>query len=331
MDNKQIRLRKVLLTWNNPPPRNDIKSIIDMFETDYYCLCDEIGAENGTPHTHIFIIFSGQVRFSTIQKRFSGAHIDPPNGTNQECRDYIRKEGKWKETEKADTNLIETFEESGEMPEGRQGKRTDISLMIDCVKQGLSNYQIIELYPNFVTRIRDIDRYRNEYIQETYKHKYRFLKVIYVYGSTGTGKTRGIIDSHGIDNVYRVTDYDRPFDDYNSQSVLVFEEFRNSLPLVPMLNYLDIYPNLKLPSRYNNKIACYDTVYIVSNWDLRRQYTELQNDRKYDYNAFLRRIHEVWYYYDVGKCIKVSTDNFLRNKYSVPMTEEKQLEFDKIF
>ncbi len=58
------------------------------------------------------------------------------------------------------------------------------------------------------------------------------LKVIYISGATGTGKTRGILDKHGDGNVYRVNDYEHPFDGYSCQNILAFDEFRSQLRTV---------------------------------------------------------------------------------------------------
>ena len=59
-----------------------------------------------------------------------------------------------------------------------------------------------------------------------------------------------------------------------------------------MLVYTDIYP-IQLPARYANTYACYETVYIVSNWSLESQFTDAQETSPESWNAFLRRIHEV--------------------------------------
>ena len=67
-----------------------------------------------------------------------------------------------------------------------------------------------------------------------------------------------------------------------------------------MLLYCDIYP-LELPSRYANKYACYNKVYIISNWALERQYPEAQREDRESWEAFLRRIHKVITYDDTGK------------------------------
>ena len=62
-----------------------------------------------------------------------------------------------------------------------------------------------------------------------------------------------------------------------------------------MLLYCDIYP-IELPSRYTNKFACYNKVYIVSNWTLEKQYPEIQREDGESWNAFLRRINKVIIY-----------------------------------
>jgi len=59
-----------------------------------------------------------------------------------------------------------------------------------------------------------------------------------------------------------------------------------------MLNYLDIYP-LMLPARYNDRVACYTTVYITSNVPLDQQYPEIQESKMETWRAFLRRIDTV--------------------------------------
>lgn len=103
---------------------------------------------------------------------------------------------------------------------------------------------------------------------------------------------RSVMDDYGYSNVYRVTDYLHPFDSYDCEDVIIFEEFRSNLSLGSMLNYLDCYP-VKLPARYSNKQACYTKVFIISNWELDRQYEDLRKNDAESYNAFLRRINYV--------------------------------------
>lgn len=100
------------------------------------------------------------------------------------------------------------------------------------------------------------------------------------------------MDKYGYENVYRVTDYDHPFDSYHGQDVIVFEEFRSSLKIDDMLKYLDGYP-LEFPARYMNKQACFTKVYLISNIDLKAQYPNVQKQETRTWEAFIRRIHTV--------------------------------------
>lgn len=69
-----------------------------------------------------------------------------------------------------------------------------------------------------------------------------------------------------------------------------------------MLDYLDGYP-LALPARYANRQACFETVYIISNIDLREQYPNIQGTDPATWRAFLRRIHRVVEYRKEGEPI----------------------------
>jgi len=66
-----------------------------------------------------------------------------------------------------------------------------------------------------------------------------------------------------------------------------------------MLNFLDIYP-ATLPARYQDKDACYTTVYITSNIPLEAQYPEAQSYDPETWKAFLRRIHTVTRFFSDG-------------------------------
>ena len=73
-----------------------------------------------------------------------------------------------------------------------------------------------------------------------------------------------------------------------------------------MLQYLDGYP-ITLPARYSNKVACFETVYIVSNISLKDQYSNIQKEQEETWRAFLRRIHNVIEYRRDGKIIEYGT------------------------
>lgn len=150
------------------------------------------------------------------------------------------------------------------------------------------------------------------------------LKVVYLYGATGQGKTRSVLDTYGDSSVYKVTNYKNPFDLYACQPVMCFDEFRSQLPISDMLEYLDVYP-LILPARYNGKVMCAETIYIISNLALEDQYSHVQTDSPETWKAFLRRIHEVHYYDEEGNItVYDSMEKYLnrRNSFHEPTQEE---------
>lgn len=289
--------RKWQITINNPVEKgfthDAIVEILGKFKgCTYYCLSDEVG-ESGTFHTHIFIYSPSGVRFSTIKNRFEGGHFDMANGNCQQNRDYIFKEGKWLNDKKCDTNIRDSHVEWGDLPVERQGKRNDLDDLYDMIVSGASDADIYLIDPNYIKYSGMIERVRQSVLLNKYRSVRRLdLRVTYVYGSTQAGKTRSIMDGFGDENVYRVVDYRHPFDGYQGEDVVVFEEFRSSLPLGMMLNYLDVYP-CQLPARYCNKMAAYTKVFIVSNLELSDQYQDIQRKHPEDYKAFLRRIHYV--------------------------------------
>lgn len=303
--------RKWQLTINNPIGNGCThETVIDALRQTpctYFCLCDEIG-EQGTLHTHIYVVYENAVMFDTMKKRFPAAHIEATRGSSQDNREYIRKEGKWQEDGKKETNLPETFEEYGEMPQdARQKNETVSACVLEMIKDGCSNAAIIDAHPSYLTKADKIEQARQLLRAEQYQEVWRDIHVTYLFGETGTGKTRSVMEQYGYSNVFRVTNYQHPFDGYNGQDVIVFEEFRSSLPIGDMLTYLDGYP-CTLPCRYANKVACFTKVYIISNISLEEQYPNIQFDQPTTWNAFVRRIH---------------TTHEYRNGTDVPFCEEE--------
>lgn len=330
MDEKNTQSRKWQLTINNPTEKglthDTLKSIIttDNFKSlEYWAMCDEVGLEEKTPHTHVFVYCRNGIRFDRVKKLIPTAHIEFCKGTCQQNRDYIRKEGKYLHDPKTATNLKDTFEEFGEMPIERQGTRSDLQDMIDMITQGQSTAEMIKSYPNFMLQIDKIEQTRQIILEDKYKRTFRNMEVKYIYGTAGSGKTRGVMEKYGFENVYRVTDYIHPFDGYAGQDVLVFEEFRSSLKIGDMLNYLDGYP-LQLPCRFQNKQACFTKIFMISNVSLDLQYVELQKEQPETWKAFLRRINGGVKQYDGDKVREYqSVDDYYLLKNLKPLENEK--------
>lgn len=316
---KDSQARKYHLVINNPldvelpDPKNPDVMIPTPFTHDeikarlaeikaicYYCLADEIGLETQTPHTHIYFRSKeSSIRFSTVKRRFPTAHIERAYNSSQANREYIRKEGKWADTEKQDTSIEGSFEEWGTIPESERRSLSGISeKILDMVQDEASDYEILQAYPETFLYLDKIQRLRQTLVEEEAKSEWRDLSITYLYGPTNTGKTRSVMEEFGYENVYRVTDYSHPWDSYRpTQDVVLFEEFRSSLPIGDMLVYLDGYP-CTLKARYTNKQACFTKAYFSTNIPLEQQYPEIQVRSPETWAAFLRRIGKVVYFQD---------------------------------
>jgi len=304
MTNSQSR--KWALVINNPKEcgfTHDVicESLMKFFP-NYFCMADEI-AKTGTFHTHIFIYSHSPIRFNTLKNRFPIAHIEKAYGSSKDNRDYILKCGKWEKDEKAETSIEGSFYEYGEIPKERDENNPKMSMLIENIRDGKQTTEIIDSSPEFAFRIRDIDILRQTLNAERFLSENRDLSVTYIFGSTGTGKTRSIFQKHDARDICRITNYrvgkGINFDAYNGQDVLVFEEFNSQIPIEDMLNYLDIYP-LNLPARYNDRTACYTKVYITSNISIYEQYKDAQIYRPETWRAFLRRIDKIYEYHKDG-------------------------------
>ena len=306
--------RKWQISINNPADKgfnherikeefNKLKSII------YWCFADEIGEEK-TPHTHIYLVCSSPVRFSTLKNLFKAAHIERANGTSHDNVDYIKKCGKWEGTEKAETSVAGSFEEWGKMPVEHRGVGSIEATIIERIQDGATNAEILLDFPHYLRGLRDIEYVRQTLKAEENRDKWRNLEVTYIWGTTQTGKTRFVMDSYGYSNVYAVNSYKHPFDGYAGENVLLLDEYVSNFHIQDLNNYLDGYP-LSLPARYQNKQACYEMVYIISNLNLLEQYAWEQINQPAVWAAFIRRIHKVMHFMSDGTRHEYATQDYL--------------------
>lgn len=297
--NNNSQSRKWHLTLNNPIEYGFSHEVImqkaKLCMPNYIALSDEI-ATTGTYHTHLFILSGTPVRFSTLKNRFPIAHIEKAYGTAQENRDYIKKEGKWANDEKSETKVNGSFEEWGVLPNEKEEKTPKLYALIEDINLGKRTAEIIEDKPNYALKTREVEALRQMLVTEKKGSEFRLLEVVYLYGSSGVGKTRSIYEKFPIRDICRITSYRNNrilFDAYNGEDVLVFEEFHSyNVPISDMLSYLDIYP-LRLPARYNDKVALFTKVYITSNIPLECQYVDIQRKAPEVWKAFLRRITKI--------------------------------------
>jgi len=267
---KDKSARRFQLTFNNPDKHGVTHEVIKetfsrLKSTKFFCMADEIGGETMTLHTHCYCEFSSPVRFSTLKNAFESAHIEQAFSDAQSNIHYIKKEGKWKDSEKADTVIEGSYEQYGTASDSYRGQRHDIDELYLQIKQGATDYELLESNPKNMRLLNFISRTRLAIETEKNAKSVRELTVIYVFGGTSTNRLEFIFDKYGIENIFRFCGYQRAiFDGYNKEPILLLDNFKQGFPLTEMVTQLLSGFPYALHCRYIDKQALYTTVIISS-------------------------------------------------------------------
>lgn len=248
----------------------------------------EQGDDTGYRHWQVYVEHSSPIKFQTLRNRFPKGHFEPRRGSKRQAYEYVTKDDSRVIGEDAcriETGTIDLKEQ--------QGKRTDLSVYHEAIMEdGLSAQEVLRVYPSAYRYSSSLEALQNARDQEKFSTQMRDVNVTYLSGPPGVGKTRYVYDNFDAADVYRISDYEHPFDNYAGQGVLVLDEFDSQIGFDLMMNVLDRYP-LELPARYRNKWAAYTKVLIISNLPLGDQYSEVYWQQRTRWQALRRRIHHV--------------------------------------
>lgn len=329
-DLSSVSSKQWMITINNPLEHGysheQIRTILGALSSlEYWCMCDEEGGTEKTYHTHVYLHFRNKATAQRIENLFPKMNRQVRHRSPKENRAYILKDGEkfgkdesgeyhyidWKGDEHFGINHSDTFEEFGEPIVDKPKREKQSDKVLEMIKEGASNEEIILAFPSVYKDIEKVERARSVIRDSKFSSVWRDLSVVYMFGATGVGKTRSVMEGYGYSSCYRVTDYKHPFDSYNGEDVILFEEFRSSLKCADMLKYLDGYP-LLLPCRYFNRQACYTKVYIISNIAPDEQYKTIDRESK---NAFYRRITQVLFFDESGRITKYDSVKQFLERY----------------
>ena len=281
--------RKFLGTLNNPQDwgfdqDKIIRILSELAGCRYIAIAEEIGAQEHTPHLHIFVVYKNPKALSMMINTVPKVHWDPCRGTIEQNRNYVFKQGKWADSEKGTTALPETQREWGEIPsecEEFPSRKSDVMDAInEMIEEGLSPSEIMGMHAGYCEYA---DTIKRAYIL----HKaadvppVRDVRVHYVVGASGSGKTyayKRLCDRFGDCDVYLVTDYANDmtaaFDRYQAEKTIVMDEFRGNVRFSTFLNLTDKY-RCDIHARYVSTMALYSEVYITSVYPPEKLYENL--------------------------------------------------------
>lgn len=330
-----IQSRKFLGTLNNPTEwgydaDKVIRLLSELAGCRYIAIAEEIGAQEHTPHLHIFVVYKNPKALSTMFNTVPKAHWDACRGTIEQNRDYVFKQGKWADSEKGTTALPETQREWGELPsecEEFPSRKSDVMDAInEMIEEGLSPSEIMSKHAGYCEYA---DTIRRAYILRRAADvpPVRNVRVHYVVGASGSGKTytyKRLCDRYGDSDVYLVTDYANDmtaaFDRYQAENVIVLDEFRGNVRFSTFLNLTDQY-RCDIHARYVSTMALYSEVYITSVYPPEKLYENLVETASQGIEPrqqLYRRISDITY-------CEVRNGHYFR--YTVPMSEYAGYEF----
>lgn len=179
-------------------------------------------------------------------------HLETAKGSEYQNRLYCTKE----EGERG--------EEGDYDPEqgGRQGRRTDIEQVTAAIKEGMPLAEVAttfsEAWIKYHSGLTSL-----ALLTGPSPPTRRSVTTTVLWGSSGVGKSHRVRTTYP--EAFIATPGRDPFGSYLRQEVLVFEEFEpDSWPIRKMNLLLDVW-SCELDSRYHNKKAWWNKVFILSN------------------------------------------------------------------
>ena len=252
-------------------------------------------SEKGLRHCHAVFEDTKAMRFSKVKKTYPGMHLEPTKGNKLQAADYIFKRGAFEDK----SEKILAYAMRGEI-RGMQGGRSDLEEIEQLIEQGFTPNDIFST--NFAFR-RYEKMIRDAFFQKRADETpvKRDVQVIWHVGDSGTGKSHSLlalVDTHGEDEVYIVSDYMNGFDKYNGEKLLFMDEFRGQLRYAELLSITDGY-KVQIRCRYANIFALWVEVHITSVLPPEMVYRNMVNNHlEFDtYQQLRRRIDIVVYHY----------------------------------
>lgn len=244
-----------------------IASILD--KVNYMVYGREVG-ECGTRHLQGYMELVNKSRLSGVKKLecLSRSHFEVRRGTSHEASTYCKKDG-------------DVFE-YGEISKG-QGARNDLDTVKRHIEEGKSELEIADLHFGSWCRYRgSFEAYRSLKKAKTS----RDVKVTYLWGNAGTGKTRGVFETYS--DVWISSDPTLQwFDGYNGEDVVLLDDYRGEANDALILRILDRYPT-QVAVKGSFRSWCPTRIFISSNMKYDEMHLGIQD-------SFRRRIHDTFH------------------------------------
>jgi len=208
-----MRYSRIRFTINNYTPDEYIA--VKEYPCKWVVVGREIAPTTGTPHLQGAMIFGKQRTLASLKKTvaFKRAHIKSMDGTPEQNLAYCSKE---------DMNTYVR----GDMPE--PGKRNDISEACSLIRQGVDIVDLAQREdcgPVLVKYYKGLMQFASLFNRGAERTP---PTIIWIYGSTGTGKTRSAVEfGKRFGRPWISNGALRWFDGYTTEKVAILDDFRS--------------------------------------------------------------------------------------------------------
>ncbi len=230
--NDRSRLTSVCITFYKLN-ENKIKQIITDKGFFQYCIYQtEICPKTEKQHIQFYGELSKQVSIKQIKKYFADdtIHIEKRKGSQKQAITYCSK----LETRKEGCKPIEIGKKK------EQGERTDLSKVKEMVKTGMKTTDILDKIENL-----NYQTIKGTILLQGLYSKKRTTKpiVIWIYGTTGIGKTRYVFDN--FTDIYTKNET-KWYDGYEQNNTLLLDDYR--------CDFMKFHSLLRLLDRYTYQV-----------------------------------------------------------------------------
>ena len=237
--------------------------VFDEATMEYMIFQEEIAPTTGTHHLQGYVRFKTAKQMLAAKKAIAGAsglspEMTPAKGTEEQNRTYCTKDES--KSRKPGTQPHEFGVYSPDS--GKQGKRTDLENIAQQVIGGMAIRDVARENPvDFIRYHQGIHALAQ--LVTPLPPVQRQVKVICMWGPTGTGKTHRV--RMAFPEVFEVTPGRDPWGTYNGEKTILFDEFDYSKWTIQEMNrYLDKW-RCNLSARYHDRFGGWTLVVICAN------------------------------------------------------------------
>lgn len=282
-----------------------IKSVIgsqSCIDKYLYILHDKDIKPDGTkknPHYHVYLHFTGSRQFDFIAKWFGlpVSFVSKIHGRFSDAVSYAIHHNapeKYQYDISECTANFEIFEQI-QKSDDRKKDKMQLENLLERIDNGeikqynITNIVSMPVYVKYETQINKAFEYKRK---QKMKEVNRNMRVIYIYGASGLGKTtlaKMLAIKQGLTPFISSSSND-PFDGYEGQEAVILDDLRgSSFPFADLLKILDVHTASTVKARYKNVMLQTDVIYITSIKPPKDFYRSVFESEGEEYTQFVRR------------------------------------------